>query len=255
MNYVNVLLIDDEKLAVEAMNCMVPWEEFGIHDIYKAYSMRQGQQICQGQEIDIIFCDIEMPRGSGLDFVEWLKETGKNPVVIFLTSHAVFSYAQQALKLGVQDYLLKPIDKEEMKKALTKALKTAENNKKSRRTGKRIKELEADGNQVEESVRVVKNYIAEHYSEPLTRESLASLVYLNADYLSRLFKKYTGLTLMDYVIWERMERAKQMLLESSLSVSEIALEVGYSNTAYFTKMFKKHTNGVTPREYRKGQEL
>lgn len=248
----NVLLIDDEKLAVEAMDCMTPWEEFGISDIYKAYNMRQAQQICETHDIDIIFCDIEMPRGNGLDFVEWLKETCRNPVVIFLTSHAVFSYAQQAVKLGVQDYLLKPIEKEEMKKVLVKALKMAEKNKQNRRTKKRIQELNADAGQVEESVRIVKNYIAEHYQEPLTREFLASLVYLNADYLSRLFKKQTGYTLMDYVTFERMERAKQMLMESSLSISEIALETGYSNTAYFTKMFKKYFDGVTPRQYRKG---
>lgn len=75
---------------------------------------------------------------------------------------------------------------------------------------------------------------------------------MNPDYLSKLFKKNTGSSLMDYVTKVRIERAKELLERTVLTISEIAIETGYSNTAYFTKMFKKYTNGVTPREYRKG---
>ena len=106
----NILLVDDERLAVEVMNRMIDKEKYGFSTIYKALSMKQAQQICEETDIDIIICDIEMPRGSGLDFVQWLLDTGRNPIVIFLTSHAVFSYAQQAVSLGVQDYLLKPVE-------------------------------------------------------------------------------------------------------------------------------------------------
>lgn len=91
----NILLVDDERLAVEVMNRMIDKEKYGFSTIYKALSMKQAQQICEETDIDIIICDIEMPRGSGLDFVQWLLDTGRNPIVIFLTSHAVFSYAQQ----------------------------------------------------------------------------------------------------------------------------------------------------------------
>lgn len=96
----NILLVDDERLAVEVMNRMIDKEKYGFSTIYKALSMKQAQQICEETDIDIIICDIEMPRGSGLDFVQWLLDTGRNPIVIFLTSHAVFSYAQQAVSRG-----------------------------------------------------------------------------------------------------------------------------------------------------------
>ena len=98
----------------------------------------------------------------------------------------------------------------------------------------------------------IKTYIETHFKEELTRESLASEVFMNPDYLSKLFKKNTGSSLMDYVTKVRIERAKELLERTVLTISEIAIETGYSNTAYFTKMFKKYTNGVTPREYRKG---
>ena len=224
----NILLVDDERLAVEVMNRMIDKEKYGFSTIYKALSMKQAQQICEETDIDIIICDIEMPRGSGLDFVQWLLDTGRNPIVIFLTSHAVFSYAQQAVSLGVQDYLLKPVEPEDMNQALEKAIRNAKSRKKSILKEEKIRKLN-------EGV-----------------QSLASEVFMNPDYLSKLFKKNTGSSLMDYVTKVRIERAKELLERTVLTISEIAIETGYSNTAYFTKMFKKYTNGVTPREYRKG---
>ena len=184
-----------------------------------------------------------MPRGSGLDFVQWLLDTGRNPIVIFLTSHAVFSYAQQAVSIGVQDYLLKPVEPEDMNQALEKAIRNAKSRKKSILKEEKIRKLNEGVQSAEKNVEKVKTYIETHFKEELTR---------NPDYLSKLFKKNTGSSLMDYVTKVRIERAKELLERTVLTISEIAIETGYSNTAYFTKMFKKYTNGVTPREYRKG---
>lgn len=248
----NILLVDDERLAVEVMNRMIDKEKYGFSTIYKALSMKQAQQICEETDIDIIICDIEMPRGSGLDFVQWLLDTGRNPIVIFLTSHAVFSYAQQAVSLGVQDYLLKPVEPEDMNQALEKAIRNAKSRKKSILKEEKIRKLNEGVQSAEKNVEKVKTYIETHFKEELTRESLASEVFMNPDYLSKLFKKNTGSSLMDYVTKVRIERAKELLERTVLTISEIAIETGYSNTAYFTKMFKKYTNGVTPREYRKG---
>ena len=237
----NILLVDDERLAVEVMNRMIDKEKYGFSTIYKALSMKQAQQICEETDIDIIICDIE-----------WLLDTGRNPIVIFLTSHAVFSYAQQAVSLGVQDYLLKPVEPEDMNQALEKAIRNAKSRKKSILKEEKIRKLNEGVQSAEKNVEKVKTYIETHFKEELTRESLASEVFMNPDYLSKLFKKNTGSSLMDYVTKVRIERAKELLERTVLTISEIAIETGYSNTAYFTKMFKKYTNGVTPREYRKG---
>ncbi len=247
-----VLLVDDERLAVEVMNRMIDREKYGFSIIYKALSMKQAQEICEETDIDIIICDIEMPRGSGLDFAKWLLDTGRNPIVVFLTSHAVFSYAQQAVSLGVQDYLLKPVESKDMNRALEKAVKNAKNRKKNLLKEEKIRKLNEGVQSAEKNVEKVKVYIETHFKEELTRESLASEVFMNPDYLSKLFKKNTGSSLMDYVTKVRIERAKELLEKTALSISEIAMEAGYSNTAYFTKIFKKYTNGITPRAYRKG---
>ena len=139
-----------------------------------------------------------------------------------------------------------------MNQASEKAIRNAKSRKKSILKEEKIRKLNEGVQSAEKNVEKVKTYIETHFKEELTRESLASEVFMNPDYLSKLFKKNTGSSLMDYVTKVRIERAKELLERTVLTISEIAIETGYSNTAYFTKMFKKYTNGVTPREYRKG---
>lgn len=248
----NILLVDDERLAVEVMNRMIDKEKYGFSTIYKALSMKQAQQICEETDIDIIICDIEMPRGSGLVLCSgfWIQVEIRLlfslPVMRFFRMHS------RAVSLGVQDYLLKPVEPEDMNQALEKAIRNAKSRKKSILKEEKIRKLNEGVQSAEKNVEKVKTYIETHFKEELTRESLASEVFMNPDYLSKLFKKNTGSSLMDYVTKVRIERAKELLERTVLTISEIAIETGYSNTAYFTKMFKKYTNGVTPREYRKG---
>ncbi|WP_160720484.1 response regulator [Bacillus sp. USDA818B3_A] len=100
-------------------------------------------------------------------------------------------------------------------------------------------------------VDIVKKYILDHLGEQrLSREDIANFVYLNPDYLTRLFKKQTGLSISDYLQLQRIEYAKKLLLETNLPVSEVALSAGYSNFSYFSTIFKKSTK-LNPMEYRK----
>lgn len=124
----NILLVDDEIYAIEAIREMVDWEALGITNIYAAYSMKQAQQILEEKHVDILLSDIEMPRGSGLDLLVWVREKNLSVVPIFLTSYAKFSYANQAIRLDTFDYLLKPVAPEELEKVLQKAIKKVQEN-------------------------------------------------------------------------------------------------------------------------------
>lgn len=99
-----------------------------------------------------------------------------------------------------------------------------------------------------------KKYMDEHLSEDLSRESIAAHVALSENYLSKIFKKETGFSISDYLLMRRMALAKTLLIETAKPVGEIALEAGYSNSAYFIKMFKREV-GKTPNEYRKEMRL
>lgn len=96
----------------------------------------------------------------------------------------------------------------------------------------------------------IKAYITEHYSENISRQELADLLFVNSDYLSRIFNKETGMPIPDYITQVRIEEAKR-LLHTDATVSDIAIRVGIDNYSYFSTVFKKYT-GMTPMEYRRG---
>jgi len=128
-----LLLVDDEVLAVEGMKAAVNWDKVGISEVFTAYDIRQAKEIFEAQSpIDLMLCDIEMPLGSGLDLLAWVREHYPDTESIFLTCHADFHYAKQAIQLGSFDYLLKPIPISELEAVIAKAIdKKAEENKKS----------------------------------------------------------------------------------------------------------------------------
>lgn len=99
-------------------------------------------------------------------------------------------------------------------------------------------------------IRIAKQYIQENYMKNIGLDEVSSLVGFNASYFSVLFKKETNMKFMDYVSEVRMNRAKELLKETKLSISDICEKVGYSDIKYFTQNFKKIT-GIKPSEYRK----
>jgi two-component system response regulator YesN len=98
-------------------------------------------------------------------------------------------------------------------------------------------------------VQKIKEYIANHLHVEFSREDLAVYVFFNPAYISRLFRKETGLSLSDYILQERMKKASELLLETDQTVSHIASNLGYGNFSYFARMFKR-VYGATPQEYR-----
>lgn len=101
----------------------------------------------------------------------------------------------------------------------------------------------------DEIIRVIKNYIASNLDDDFRRNDLAAMVHLNPDYLTRIWKKNTGITLKEYIIQQKMEEAKRLLQNTSLPVSLIAAKLGYSNFSYFSYLYKK-TMGTQPQNDR-----
>ena len=95
----------------------------------------------------------------------------------------------------------------------------------------------------------IRHYIGEHLDE-VTRSSISEVFYLSPNYLSKLFRKEMGVSLSEYIQGQRMARAKRLLLQTELSISQIAAETGYPSFAHFSKQFKKFV-GMTPGEYRR----
>ncbi|BBI31887.1 response regulator transcription factor [Cohnella abietis] len=106
----NLLIVDDEIYAVEGLKSGVNWAGVGFTGVYEAYNIRDAQDILVSVPIDVVICDIEMPGGDGFELIEWIRRHDSDIVTLFLTCHADFHFAQRAIQLGTQDYLLKPVD-------------------------------------------------------------------------------------------------------------------------------------------------
>ncbi|MGO4374434.1 response regulator, partial [Paenibacillus sp. MCAF20] len=127
MSY-QILLVDDEAHAIEGVKSDLDLAKLQISNLFTAWNIRKAKEILEQERIDILLCDIEMPHGSGLELQAWLREHQPHIVTIFLTSHADFKYAKEALKLGSLDYLLKPVMADELEGAIRKAQELIDRN-------------------------------------------------------------------------------------------------------------------------------
>lgn len=105
----------------------------------------------------------------------------------------------------------------------------------------------------DDAVERVKEYINGNLDKELSRGTLAKVAFLSEDYISPIFKNKTGMSLTNYIALKRVEKAKEFLEHSNLSISKIALEVGYNNFSYFSKTFRDMT-GMTSNEYRNNRK-
>ncbi|WP_246096287.1 helix-turn-helix domain-containing protein [Paenibacillus sinopodophylli] len=118
----NLLVVDDEEIAIRGIVEGIDWSTLPIANIYTAIDVEEAQALLSENTIHIMVSDIDMPNLSGIDLLEWVNEHSPSSVTIFLTGHADFKYAQQAVQLGCFDYLLKPIDHNALKACVNEAL-------------------------------------------------------------------------------------------------------------------------------------
>ncbi len=255
-----ILLVDDEAVALKALKKRVDWVRYGFTEVFDALNIDQAKEILDGERIDLILCDIEMPGENGLDLVAYVRDNYPWTRRVMLTCHAEFSYIQQAMRYGAKDYILKPVDYEELGELLEQVRQDLEEERQQARIDSLVQKARdakeesrdfgtpaLDSN--EKRVDFIKEYIGEHLRDKITMKYLAEQMHMNEQYLTRIFKRETGQSVLDYITDQRMITAGRLLRETDYSVNFIADCVGCENYSYFTKLFKKQT-GYTPTEYR-----
>lgn len=117
-----VLIVDDEIHAIEGIRTGVDWKKLGVTSVFTALTVKQAKELFKNERIDIMLCDIEMPQATGLELTAWVREQSPKTETVFLTCHADFKYAKEALRLGSLDYILKPIPFGELEKVIMRAI-------------------------------------------------------------------------------------------------------------------------------------
>lgn len=258
-----VLIIDDEVFIREGMRQVIPWKELGCELIGEAQNGEEGIEKLIQYNPDIIISDIRMPKKNGLEMIDEMKSINQEVQIIILTGFREFEYAQQAIRLGVLRFLLKPSKLDEIKEAITAAVTQIKQNPHKRDRGEieavveevaatEVTEINNENEELDRPQYLVKQaieYINKYYNQKLDLQTIADELFVSTWHLSKVIKKQTGTNFVDLLNSARVENAKKLLVESNMKIYEIAEYVGYTDTAYFSKIFKKITQ-VTPNEYR-----
>ena len=259
-----VLIINDEAWTGDMIKEEVDWEQCGIDTVQIAYDAQSAREYILTGTIDIMLCDIEMPRENGIELLRWVREMQFDTECIFLTCHANFCYAQEAVKLNCRDYVLMPARAEEIQQVIKKVAETIvrkRNRLQLIQYGERWvesqkeKAYEAQGTKKSNADIVLScvSYIhANLENSELSVNQIAEFCHLNPVYLNRIFRKEKDISIGQYIIRERMLLAAELLADGSLTAYTVAEKTGYMNYSYFSTAFKKFY-GCSPQHYTKVQ--
>lgn len=347
------LIVEDEALERQVLRYLLEESDLPVTVVGEASNGKEAVILADTLRPDIVLMDIKMPVMDGLQVTQEIKEKKPDTEVIIITAYGKFSYSQKAIKCHVADYLLKPVQPDELigtlkkviarlEKKITADIGTLENiqlnskllremvnlillckpdqskmvlnqvaneflagnpgagcgilasfafkvlvitvvelinggiqekdisdkNNELAREIKQInsakdllcwsdklidgfslvlKQVQVKSNQA--SIERVKRYLHDNYQNEITLIQAASEVHLSPAYLSRIFKQQTKTSFTEYLTKYRLQEAKKLLLNTDLTIDDIACSVGYHNNSYFSSVFKRYEN-TTPSEFR-----
>ena len=252
-----ILVAEDESLERKVL-CKTLKKHFGdLCQIHEAKNGREAVEAFLIHRPQVAILDIEMPGVTGLEAARQIRESGHPCMILFLTAFDKFSYAREAITLRALDYLLKPCQEQELILTVEEALHLYD------RLGSNPEAVLrgdiADGAGEEEladrrmgQIREnIERYIREYYSTEISMQSVARAMNYSDAYFCKLFKQCFKVNFSAWLNEYRIDRAREMLQNTRLSVREVSTACGYSDANYFARVFKRVT-GKTPSEYRNG---
>ncbi|MEC0090458.1 response regulator [Paenibacillus macquariensis] len=249
-----ILIVDDEPRTRQGIRRTLETWGLGTLQLETFASAKEALVWLEEHEANLMITDIRMPEINGLELIEQLHHQYPSLFLIVISGFSEFEYARTALKFGVIDYLLKPIDKAKLIQAVELGLQKDEHVHRMKRMEKIVdtRLMEAhheEGQGYNTTIRDAISYLEEHLAEPIAMHEIATRLHMNASYFSVLFKEQIGLTFSEYLTRRRVQRAKELLVNTSLSINEISEHVGYQTAKYFVKVFRSFES-LTPGQYR-----
>ena len=241
MKKLRVLLVDDEIMIREGFKKLFDWEAHGCEVVGEAADGMEALAQMDALDPDIAIMDINIPIMNGLKVIQLSRIKHPETAFVIVSGYDDFSYCREALRLQITDYILKPVDYEEFGICIDN-LKIA--------LFQRQWEKETVDLQEGRTIHSIIRYLQEHMAEDVSLTVLAEQFHLSGQYISQLFKNEIGVNFLSYLTNIRMEKAKKLLLSTSMSIGEISEQLGYGDYRVFTKVLKK-SEGITPSQYRR----
>lgn len=232
----NLLIADDENLELKVLEKTVKKHFVDELEIFASSNGRKASQICDEVKPDIALLDIEMPGMNGIELAKYIKEKNTECIIIFITAYDRFDYAIEAMHIKAFDYLLKPWKEERLCELINTAIEN-------------VRSMQKTDSIVHSQKDVIKDYIDRNYKKDISAKDVAGILGYSDVYFSKVFKQLFDDNFINYLTKIRIDRAKLLLKDVSFNIKEVGKSVGYADSNYFTKVFKRSV-GMSPSEYR-----
>ncbi len=232
----NLLIADDENLELKVLEKTVKKHFVDELEIFASSNGREASQICDEVKPDIALLDIEMPGMNGIELAKYIKEKYADCIIIFITAYDRFDYAIEAIHIKAFDYLLKPWKEERLCELINTAIEN-------------VRSMQKTDSIVHSQKDVIKDYIDRNYKKDISAKDVAGILGYSDVYFSKVFKQLFDDNFINYLTKIRIDRAKLLLKDVSFNIKEVGKSVGYADSNYFTKVFKRSV-GMSPSEYR-----
>ncbi|AYE33030.1 response regulator transcription factor [Clostridium septicum] len=228
---VKILIADSENLEIEALKLIIQRKFKEVKVIATANCSDELIEKVEYINPDIIFIDMLIYGLNSFDVIRYIKKTYVNKKIVIMSIYDDFYFVRKALKLKVDDYLLKPIKVENVVEILNEFIN-----------------IDKDYS-INNELKFVLNYIEKNLKGNIMLQDIASCMNVSTSYLSKSFKNKMGTNFNKYVTKRKIEEAKYILKSTDISISDLTFNIGYNEPNYFCKVFKK-VEGMTPLEYR-----
>lgn len=285
MNRYRILLADDEQIERMALAKRLV-KHFGDSlAISEAVNGAEALKVFKREQSQIVLMDISMPEMNGAEAAEQIRGMDEDCIIIFLTAYDDFAYAKRAIVIRALDYLLKPCDEDELVSVIEEAMRLTD-----RRELKKARDFGMDGGKALDgdipgvrgvsmakipsggaqdmagghgledagtarmalAAETMREYIRNNYMKEISMQDAARVMNYSDAYFCKLFKQCFDQNFTSYLTNFRVNEAKKLLKDRNISVKDVGMRVGYYDSNYFAKVFKRVT-GMIPSEYRDSQ--
>lgn len=247
-----LLIMDDEPQILEGMKRILDWEQYGFGRIETCESTESAISKVVDMMPDIAIFDVCVGKNLGYEAIRKLNELHVPTKYVIMSGYSEFKYAQEAIRCGVKDYLLKPIERTKLQQVIEKIIVedlggTIGNHSNERNNMDPVLEINYD--RLSKLVNRILLMIKTEYAQNITLKSVAERFQMNSTYLGQIFLKETGIKFSEYLMAYRMLLAKERVQSTDEKISYIAFSVGYNNLNYFYTHFQSFF-GKSPSDLR-----
>lgn len=243
-----IVIVEDEEIIRRGLICTIDWLSMGAAVVGDAPDGLAALTVIKNTNPDVVLTDIKMPKMGGLELARKLQAENRKIQIVLLTSYADFSYAQEAVRLGVKDYLLKPIDEQELATTLARLSPLTDEVAKDKINIAKLNELLPTYKSGNPYVRQVLADIKRGYQNKISLEEIAAREQVSVSYLSRKLKEETGHTFGTILTQFRLQKSIELLGTGKWRVYEVAEKCGFSDYKNFCQVFKKYL-ATSPRAF------